>query len=141
MGDRCYVEVTLRKEDKDGFIAIFGDPEDEGDTGEFVVTLGFPEVNYGGGSELEEAREAGIQFYGWHSAGSSYDAAKFYTAEGTVAWIYQGMDNSGYILQGDTAQQRKKSYEVLEEQLAGLETLQLKMNSAIYALAKEGQKT
>ena len=89
MGDRCFIEITLRREDLSRFGAhVPATPgeawwdritEDNPDT----VTVSVYEANYGWYDERDEAAKAGIPFYGTHSEGGEYGPYAFAAWKGT----------------------------------------------------------
>ena len=81
MGDRCFLEATLRRCDLQKFrdVTEWGDyftvDDEDGDSA--VVDGYIEEVNYGGDNELDTAAAAGIRFYGKHHSGDEYGPEMF----------------------------------------------------------------
>ncbi len=91
MGDRCYLEITYRKDDHPAFQKILGwkdsmkwydDVLEQNDTWIHVYA---DEVNYGLMSEREAIAQDGIPFFGWHGAGGDYECCLFAAADGEMA--------------------------------------------------------
>ena len=92
MGDRCYLEITLRRSDLDRFGkhldaapgAEWWDHlfEEEGSPG--VVTVSVHEANYAWFDERAEAARAGIPFYGRHESGGEYGPYCFASWKGKM---------------------------------------------------------
>jgi len=80
MGDRCYLEITLRRSDLDRFGkhldaapgAEWYDHLSEEEDCPGVVTASVHEANYAWFDERAEAARAGIPFYGRHDSGDEY---------------------------------------------------------------------
>ena len=80
MGDRCYLEITLRRSDLDRFGkhldaapgAEWYDHLSEEEDCPGVVTASVHEANYAWFDERAEAARAGIPFYGRHDSGGEY---------------------------------------------------------------------
>ena len=80
MGDRCYLEITLRRSDLDRFGkhldaapgAEWWDHLDEEENQPGIVTASVHEANYGWLDERTEAAKAGIPFHGRHDSGDEY---------------------------------------------------------------------
>ncbi len=88
MGDRCSVQVTIRREDFDKLVAKF-----DGDADEFLdfvcaddcavdsnyATLDYVEANYANWDELEDLlKEECVEYNKMNSSGSGYDAGVVY---------------------------------------------------------------
>ena len=138
MGDRCWVEVTVRKDHAERFLEIAGyDPESRHET-EHVVEFEFQEANYGMGHQLDEAAASGLEFYGQHTAGDSYGCAEFFTAgKGSVEYIPTGDDNYGVVVSGSTPSERWARLRELETRIAQRSELVRRMNNPLYDLIKE----
>ena len=76
MSDRCRVELCCRREDVDKFLP-FGFIETDIDDDGPICWLVDEEANYAHCSELEELAEEGVEFWGFHDAGTEYEAAEF----------------------------------------------------------------
>jgi hypothetical protein len=91
MGDRCYLEITMRRIDLPKFAAFanarpdekWWDNEDEADTPDLVL-LKMYEVNYAWGEQREKAAAAGIPFFGMHDAGGDYGSYAFAACDGAM---------------------------------------------------------
>ena len=85
MGDRCYLEITLRRADLDRFgkhlDAAPGESwwdhlDDEQDQ-PGIVTVSVYEANYAWHDERCAAAKEGIDFHGWHAEGGEYGPCGF----------------------------------------------------------------
>lgn len=91
MGDRCYLEMTYRKDDHAAVQKLFGYDQEQDWYDDVVVqndtwlhvTLG--EANYGLMSAREQIALDGVAFFGWHSSGGDYEACVFASADGELA--------------------------------------------------------
>ena len=72
MGDRCWMEVTVPREDQHDKVEALELFEQE-----HQGTFSAGEVNYGGDKELRALVAAGIEFYGYHGAGDNYPEEVF----------------------------------------------------------------
>ena len=92
MGDRCYLEMTLRRADLDRFAPhvdakpgeewwdhLDDHPETPG-----LVNVSVYEANYGWLDERQEAAKAGIAFTGTHGEGGCYGAYAFVAVDGEM---------------------------------------------------------
>ena len=85
MGDRCYLEITLRRSDLDRFgkhlDAAPGeewwDHLDEEANQPGIVTASVYEANYAWYDERCAAAKDGIDFHGWHAEGGEYGPYEF----------------------------------------------------------------
>ncbi len=85
MGDRCYLEITLRCEDLSRFAEhVNAAPEeewwdrlDEEEDRPGVVTASVYEANYAWYDERMKAAKANIPFYGYHAEGGEYGSYAF----------------------------------------------------------------
>ena len=80
MGDRCYVEVIARKEDKQAFEEIgFIVQEEPNETHGHpqLVKLVDEEANWAHYDDLMALASKGIVFYGNHGAGCNYPSGEF----------------------------------------------------------------
>ena len=90
MGDRCYLEITLRRSDLDRFgkhlDAAPGeewwDHLDEEANQPGVVTASVYEANYSWYDERCAAAKKGIDFHGWHAEGGEYGPYEFVAFRG-----------------------------------------------------------
>ena len=88
MGDRCFIEITMRREDLSRFGAhVHAEPGAEWwdrivDDNPDTATVSVLEANYGWYDERVEAASAGIPFYGTHSEGGEYGPYAFASWKG-----------------------------------------------------------
>jgi hypothetical protein len=136
MGDRCYLQVTVRADDEAAIEKHLGHADEREEEGTTVM-LTYQEANYGLGNDLEEAASAKVEFYGWHGTGSSYDSSEFCSFNETVLYVYTGLDG-GYLINGSTAEERLKSLTRLEECLSKMSLVKAKVNNPLCALALKG---
>ena len=136
MGDRCYLQVTVRADDEAAIEKHLGHADEREEEGTTVM-LTYQEANYGLGNALEEAASARVEFHGWHGTGSSYDSSEFCSFNETVLYVYTGLDG-GYLINGYTAEERLKSLTRLEECLSKMSLVRSKVNNPLCALALKG---
>ena len=85
MGDRCYLEITLRRSDLDRFGKhldaapgeAWWDHLDEEANQPGIVTASVYEANYSWYDERCAAAKKGIDFHGWHAEGGEYGVCVF----------------------------------------------------------------
>ncbi len=85
MGDRCYIEIILRRDDLrrfgehlySGADEAWWDDITEDESRPDIVTVSAHEANYGWFNERAEATKAGIPFYGQHASGDEYGPYAF----------------------------------------------------------------
>ena len=85
MGDRCYLEITLRRVDLDRFGKhldaapgeAWWDHLDEEVNQPGIVTASVHEANYAWLDERLAAAQDGIDFHGWHAEGGEYGPYEF----------------------------------------------------------------
>ena len=90
MGDRCYLEITLRRSDLDRFgkhlDAAPGeewwDHLDEEANQPGIVTASVYEANYAWYDQRCAAAKEGIDFHGWHAEGAEYGPFEFVSFRG-----------------------------------------------------------
>ena len=90
MGDRCYLEITLRRSDLDRFgkhlDAAPGeewwDHLDEEANQPGIVTASVYEANYAWYDQRCAAAKDGIDFHGWHAEGGEYGPYEFVAFKG-----------------------------------------------------------
>lgn len=83
MGDRCSVTVTVLSRDRTRFEEAVGkSPVFEDPAGPGLTDLTFDDCNYALESQLEEAAQAGLRFWGHHGPGASYPPGVF-VSDGT----------------------------------------------------------
>lgn len=94
MGDRCYLEITLKRSDLQRFYEATGTKADDWSLvgSEIAITqLNMDEANYALGNALSDAAGKGIVFHGWHGAGNNYPKETFVTYDNTVMYCrYDG---------------------------------------------------
>ena len=99
MGDRCHLEMTLRREDLPRFAPCVNaspdekwwDDEDELDNKD-LITVRVYEANYAWLDEREAAAEAGIAFFGTHGEGGEYAGCAFASLDGEQIEVYTDRD-------------------------------------------------
>jgi hypothetical protein len=138
MGDRCWVEVTVRKDNAERFLEIVRyDPESTLE-GELAVEMTFQEVNYGMGQELDRAASEGLEFYGQHTAGDSYGCSEFYTdGARCVAYIPTGDDGYGVVVSGGTPSERMERLRELEQRITARKDLIERLHNPLYDLTRQ----
>lgn len=139
MGDRCFMTVTVRKEQAEKFFkSLPRSWADSVEEDELTVTAEFQQANYGHGLELNHAADAGCEFYGQHDAGSNYEGAEFYS-DGTepVQYVYRGLDGCGVVVDGDTPQQRLENLRKIEERLSARAEIVRRLHHPLYDLSRE----
>ena len=90
MGDRCYLEITLRRSDLDRFGKHLDsapgeewwDHLDEEANQPGIVTASVYEANYAWYDERCAAAKEGIDFQGWHAEGGEYGSYEFVAFRG-----------------------------------------------------------
>lgn len=103
MGDRCYVQMTMRKTDVPLFAQFVGaepdeqwfDYEDELDNPE-LTDVSLHEANYALLDARQAAAEAGIPFFGTHDAGSEYGPGGFVSLHGQMFDV--SLSHDGYLI-------------------------------------------
>ena len=99
MGDRCYLEITLRREDLPRFAPCVNarpeetwwDSEDEPGNKD-LISVRVYEANYAWLDEREAAAEAGIAFFGNHGEGCQYAGCAFASLDGEQIEVYTDRD-------------------------------------------------
>ncbi len=91
MGDRCFLEMTIHKEDLPKFAAsVWSDAKGEwwDDLYETdfpgLVNVSVNEANYGWLEERQQAAKAGIAFMGTHGEGGCYGSFAFAAVDGEM---------------------------------------------------------
>jgi hypothetical protein len=90
MGDRCSVNVWVRKEHLEAFVDVIGGEDLQRFGGDYSyfrplrstrswVNMQFDEVNYGCFDERLDAGRKGLIFFGTSTPGCSYDGEVFYS--------------------------------------------------------------
>jgi len=90
MGDRCYLEITLRRSDIDRFGQHLNvspgeewwDHLDEEETQPGIVMASVYEANHAWYDERCAAAKEGIDFHGWHAEGGEYGPFEFVSFHG-----------------------------------------------------------
>jgi hypothetical protein len=130
--------VVVRREHFEEFCKfLYRSWADEIEENELTVQLTYDQANYGYGTELTEAAEAGCEFYGYHGQGSSYENADFYSEGRGVQYIYRGADGCGVVVDGDTPIKRRENLRSLEVRMSAREDLMNRMNNPLYDIAQE----
>ena len=75
MGDRCYVTVVCKQDDREAFEELGLDPDCGTDREAPVVTLAAAEMNGGASDEMEHLAEQGLTFDYASDAGDEYGPA------------------------------------------------------------------
>lgn len=97
MGDRCYLQITLRREDLDRFGEAGGLGPDWWDEeldepAEGIVEVAVCEANYACIDAREAAAEARVPFFGAHDAGDEYAGCAFASVDGEHVEVYTDPD-------------------------------------------------
>jgi hypothetical protein len=99
MGDRCHLQLTLRREDLDRFGAILNEPagstwwnEEYNEPAPGIVEVGIHEANYALFDEREQAAREGIPFFGNHGEGGDYAGCAFAGIGGRQIEVYTDRD-------------------------------------------------
>jgi len=129
MGDRCYLEMTMRRADRPRFAEHVGaEPTEKWWDQEFaedhpcLVTVNVYEANYAWYDELRAAAEAGIPFFGQHGEGGEYGAYAFVSVNGEHAEAPVNHDGD-FIIAVDENLQPLGDTEELRAYVARLRTL------------------
>ncbi len=96
MGDRCYMSVTCRRQDRDRFEAIGFHLELETSPESLVIEMSDEEANYAHTGEMP----TDIPYYGINSAGDNYSAGDCACDGKEYAEVETGQ-NSGFIVAWD----------------------------------------
>jgi len=97
MGDRCWIQMTFRKEDQAKFEQILGDCWDDIVEENGIITANAYDANYGFYSEREELAKAGLTFDGQHGAGGNYGDGIFACHKGKHAEINADSNGNSMI--------------------------------------------
>lgn len=99
MGDRCHMQLTLRRKDLDRFGAILNEPagsewwdEDLGEPAPGIVEIALHEANYALLAEREQAAGDGIPFFGNHGEGGDYAGCNFVSMGDQQLEVYTDRD-------------------------------------------------
>lgn len=102
MGDRCYLEMTIRERDLPVFERVFGPGfldtfcDSARRDGGGVVSIEVCEANYGCYSERYEAARKRAVFFGTHTSGYDYDGAAFVGVGGKLFEV--AANNRGLVV-------------------------------------------
>jgi len=102
MGDRCYLRITLKREDLDRFGAALGERpgatwwEEEEEAAPGIVEVGVTEANYAWYEDRGRAADEGIPFFGWHGEGGDYGSFAFVSLDGEH--VEAAIDRDGYLV-------------------------------------------
>ena len=74
MGDRCNVTAHVWTEDRDSFVDILGEPEQETEDKNTpgIISLEYADANYALCDEIANASAAGLHFVAYNSEGDNY---------------------------------------------------------------------
>ena len=99
MGDRCYMQLTLRREDLDRFGSILNEPagskwwtDDLSEPAPGIIEIALHEANYALLAEREQAAGDGIPFFGNHGEGGDYAGCHFASLDGSQIEAYTDRD-------------------------------------------------
>ena len=99
MGDRCDMQLTLRREDLDRFARILNEPagskwwnDDLGEPAPGIVEIAINEANNALSDERELAAGDGIPFFGNHGEGGDYAGCEFASLDGSQIEVYTDRD-------------------------------------------------
>ena len=123
MGDRCYLTITFRKEDRKKVIEqMEGFDEEDDSNNNTTITATMYEANYGMDTERTNLANENVAFHGSHGAGGEYTEAIFASCGEEYADTY-AMDGfpavkvrEGGVDQGDL-EEAKKYYRVIKKVL------------------------
>jgi len=104
MGDRCYLEITMRRADLPLFaphVDAGADDEwwdiaDDVDNHPDLVTVGVYEANYAWQSARDAAAASGIPFFGTHEEGGEYGPGGFAACDGAMLDVE--LRHGGYMI-------------------------------------------
>jgi len=77
MGDRCYLEITFRKEDREKVIEHLDQFDEEDDKNNNTITAIIYESNYSQHDDRQKLAQDKIAFYGGHGSGGNYPEGVF----------------------------------------------------------------
>ena len=99
MGDRCNLELTLRRTDLDRVNEVLNEPagnkwwdEERSMSAEGIVELVCLEANWALFDEREQLAQAGIPFFGHHGEGDDYAGCLFASLDGEQIEVYTDRD-------------------------------------------------
>lgn len=104
MGDRCYMSVTCRREDKARFEELGFVLEAESSSESLVIELADQESNYAHADQMP----ANIPYYGIFGAGSCYGAGNIACDGKEYAEVETGHDG-GFVVDWDYRKQKPQS--------------------------------
>ena len=104
MGDRCYIDITMRRADLPRFAPFIDeqagdewwDDEDEHAGHPDLVTVRVYEANYAWGDERQAAAVDGIPFFGSHGEGGEYGPYAFASLDGEQLEVQ--VNHDGYMV-------------------------------------------
>lgn len=120
MGDRCYMQVTCRRQDQSTFEALGFHVEFEQSPDSPIVELIDEEANYAHADHLP----TDIPFTAWHGAGGNYGDGKFACDGNHYAEVSANRD--GFVVRWDEAtnQPAQESLARIRDYLAIHQTVQ-----------------
>lgn len=98
MGDRCYMHVTCRRQDKDRFDQLGFEQEFEPSDDSPVIEMTDQEANYAHADEMP----SDIPYLAWHSSGDNYGEGRI-ACDGTHH-AEVGATSDGFVVAWDHAQ-------------------------------------
>ena len=104
MGDRCFLEMTLRREDLPKIAPLvccnsngeWWDDLHDHDSNPDLVNASVYEANYAWLDERQEAAKAGIAFMGTHGEGGCYGPCAFAAVDGDMSEA--PLNHDGYLI-------------------------------------------
>lgn len=140
MGDRCYLEVCMRREDYEKFMAALRyDPDHESEEDDaHSIRLVFQDANYGMTFELDAAAAAGCLFYGFNTSGDNYGPRDFYSKDNECCHIATAANGDGYAVWGATPEQRLECLKDVEQRIAERQSIMQRIHNPLYDLITEG---
>ena len=130
MGDRCWLQIRVRKQDAALWDKVWANGKDPPRFEDWLseiqeetdgtLTGQADEANYGWQTELEEAAKLGCVFEGSHGEGGCYGAAEFAGISGEYFEYEVGHDGDPVVsMDAKTLKIPKKFREHLRKQMAG----------------------
>jgi hypothetical protein len=107
MGDRCYMSVTCRRQDKAQFEELGFRIEFEQSPESLVIEMVDQEANYAHADQMP----ADIPYTGWNGAGSNYGDGKFACDGKKYAEV--AANNDGFVMEWDFKRMKPKPMSVL----------------------------
>lgn len=89
MGDRCYLSVDVLRRDREKFIKIADEPDEEDDSllSPAFDRIVYTDANFGLQSQLENAARAGLAFIAYNDAGDDYGPGAFLAFGGNFTQV------------------------------------------------------